>query len=952
MKINSLLHRLIAKFFSFCKTVRQNLLLPRFLIKYISFLILSVMFCLVAPPLMAHNSPLIASNSQHNSVSVNLLQSGQQYYEAGEFAQAARSWEKAAKTYEKKGDTLNQAKALSNLALAHQQMGQLGEANQIIDSALSLIAQTPSSTKRQQVMAQALNTQAGLLISQGELDKALAVLQTSSTNYQQTQDEVGQIRSQLNIVRVLQLQGKMQKAIETLNPLAQNLSEQPNSALKAVALRQVGENFRLVGNLESARKTLEQSLQIAESLELNNETTSTLIALGDLARAEFQTEIALDFYGRAANNAVSPATKIQALVHQFSLMVSSKRLAEAQSLRSQIQTAFSEMPAGRELVYGRINFADSLSELENLERENGVYTANADNWNSQETPRRRNANINDNLTFNSLPDDDEFKAQLNSSPRLFDLERVKAKLDNLITSGNLDPDQKPSARVVQSINNAAKQAHSLGDIRAESYALGTLGHLYEEAEQWDKAQQNTQEALLLAQAIGASDITYQWQWQLGRSLKAQGQSDRAIIAYREAYKNLQLIRSSMATVDSEAQFSFREEVEPVYREYAELLLEKPDEVEIEQAREVIESLQVAELTNFFRADCDVDKEKIATIEEIDPEAAVIYPIILPNRLEVVLSIPNQPIRHYAVSVDSATLEDAALEFRYQLDIPDSDDYLASAQQLYDWLVRPLEEDLEQSGAKTLAFVLDGALRNIPVAALHDGEQYLIQKHAIALTPGLQLVNPQPLANKSLKALVGAISEAVKVDEVEYKALPAVEEEVQSIKTELPKSDVLKNQTFTNSNFAAQIKKLSFPVVHLATHGQFGSTAEDTYILTYDDPINVNQLSDLLRSSSQAQEDAIELLIFSACETASGDERAALGLAGVAVRSGARSTIATLWQVNDSSTSKFMDGLYNQLGQLTTTKAEALRRSQLALLDKQEFQHPYYWAPFVLVGNWL
>ena len=907
----------LANFSSFNSPIKQNIFLSSFKSKYLYFLLLSGIFCVINPPLLAEISP-VTQLSQQDATAAELLQPGQEYYEAGEFAQAAQVWQEAAQIYEQQKDFLNQAKALSNLALAYQQLGQLTQADNTINTSLSLLAQSPYSLQRQQVLAQTRNTQASLLINQGQLEPALEVLEAASRNYQQVQDEVGLIRSQLNIVSVLRLQGQSQKALETLNPLVQKLDAQPDSRLKVAALRQVGESFQLIENFEEAEKALEQSLQIAQSLGLNAETTSILIALGDLARIEFQTETALDFYERAARNALSPTTKIPALVQKFALLVSSDRLAEAQNLRSQIQSELATIPLSRELVYARINFGNSIFELENKQSHNAAN--NLSNGGNLETNIRRDANQN--------------------NPQILA--------------------QVPSEQVVQLMSNAIAQAHNLGDTRAESYALGTLGNLYETTEQWQEVQQNTQKALLLAQSIGAADIAYQWHWQLGRAYKAQGNSDRALIAYREAYLNLQSIRSSMVTLNSEAQFSFREQVEPVYREYVELLLESPNEQQIEQAQQVIESLQIAELTNFFRADCDLNQlskieeidNQLIKIEEIDTQAAVIYPIILPNRLEIVLSIPNQPPRHYSVPIDSFTLEDIALEFRYQLDVPDSTDYLYSAQQLYDWLIRPLETDLEQSEVKTLAFVLDGALRNIPVSALHDGEQYLIQKHAIALTPSLQLVNPQPLANKSLKALVGALTEAVKVDEVQYKALPAVEEEVQTIKSELPKSDILKNEAFTNSQFAAEIQKLSFPVVHLATHGQFGSTAEDTFIVTYDEPINVNQLSDLLRNSSQANNEAIELLIFSACETASGDPRTALGLAGVAVRSGARSTIATLWQVNDTSTSKFMDQLYGELGNLKTTKAEALRNSQLKMLENQNFQHPYYWAPFVLVGNWL
>jgi CHAT domain-containing protein len=140
---------------------------------------------------------------------------------------------------------------------------------------------------------------------------------------------------------------------------------------------------------------------------------------------------------------------------------------------------------------------------------------------------------------------------------------------------------------------------------------------------------------------------------------------------------------------------------------------------------------------------------------------------------------------------------------------------------------------------------------------------------------------------------------------------------------------------------------------LATHGQFSSKAEETFILTWDDRINVNELSSLLETTDLRRSNPIELLVLSACETAKGDNRASLGIAGVAVRAGARSTLATLWLVNDEATAQIMVRFYQELSQTTVTKAEALRRAQeLILQDPKYRQHPYYWAPYVLVGNWL
>ncbi|WP_442947443.1 CHAT domain-containing protein [Nostoc sp.] len=166
------------------------------------------------------------------------------------------------------------------------------------------------------------------------------------------------------------------------------------------------------------------------------------------------------------------------------------------------------------------------------------------------------------------------------------------------------------------------------------------------------------------------------------------------------------------------------------------------------------------------------------------------------------------------------------------------------------------------------------------------------------------------------------------------------------------SNILLNQEFTRSALQNRINSLNFPVVHLATHGQFSSKAEKTFIVAWKDRIYVKQFNQLVRTIEQNRPEAIELLVLSACQTAAGDERAGLGIAGVAFQAGARSTIASLWNLDDESTSVLMNEFYQELANKKLTKAEALRRAQLALLQNPKYKRPMFWAPYVLLGNWL
>lgn len=508
----------------------------------------------------------------------------------------------------------------------------------------------------------------------------------------------------------------------------------------------------------------------------------------------------------------------------------------------------------------------------------------------------------------------------------------------------------PSNEIAQLISTGVKQAQTLDDQRAESYGLGTLGYLYEQNKQWKEAQSLTQKALLLSQAIKAEDISYRWQWQSGRIFKAVNNPEGAIAAYQESVSTLKALRNDLVSINADAQFSFRESVEPVYRELVDLLL-KPGKVEpsqenLKQARNVIESLQLAELENFFRQAC-LEGNPVQ-IDQVDQSAAVIYPIILPKRLEVIVSLPQQPLRHYSTDVDQVEVEDVLLGLVDNLFDPKTQDFLPQSQQVYKWLIpADLEKELAQSKVETLTFVLDGVMRNVPMSVLHDGQKFLIEKYGVALTPGLQLLDVRPLSKERLTALIGALTEARQG----LPALPGVAVEVNQIKDKV-NNELLLDPKFTKQALTTQLKAFSGPIVHLATHGEFSSDAKKTFILTWDDRIDINELSSLIKNRSSGQQGAIELLVLSACKTAQGDDRAALGLAGVAVRAGARSTIGSLWYVNDEATSTVMADFYKELATGSVSKAEALRRAQRTLLGKSGYQHPFFWAPYILVGNWL
>ena len=163
--------------------------------------------------------------------------------------------------------------------------------------------------------------------------------------------------------------------------------------------------------------------------------------------------------------------------------------------------------------------------------------------------------------------------------------------------------------------------------------------------------------------------------------------------------------------------------------------------------------------------------------------------------------------------------------------------------------------------------------------------------------------------------------------------------------------MLENQDFRLASMQQELKETPYSIVHIASHGQFASDVRNTFLLTFDDKLTMDRLERFM-ALGQYRDQPVELLTLSACQTAAGDDRAALGLAGVAVKAGARSVVATLWFINDQASAQLVTEFYRQLRDPDVSKAKALQQAQVQLLSDRRYQHPGYWSPFLLIGNWL
>ncbi|MEE9426460.1 MAG: CHAT domain-containing protein [Methylococcales bacterium] len=503
----------------------------------------------------------------------------------------------------------------------------------------------------------------------------------------------------------------------------------------------------------------------------------------------------------------------------------------------------------------------------------------------------------------------------------------------------------------QTFKHAEKIGNQLDDQRSLSYAQGYLGQLYMAEKRLPEALQLTRQAVNTLKHLRAPEILYQWQWQKGRLLNQQGKSNEAILAYQQAIATLNNIRQSFNTAN-QSENQFQNKIGSVYLELADLLLQSSDTINDEAkiqsqylaARDTIEQLKTAELENYLQDDCVARLQaKAKPLDTVSPRTAIVYPILLSDRTEILVSL-RSGIKRYTIPVNKEKLTSEVRNFRTSLENRTTRQYLPHAQTLYRWLIDPMLETLIENNIETLVIVPGGSLLTVPMAALHDGSNFLIEKFAVVTTPSMTLTDPNPLTSSTVNVLANGLTESVQG----FPTLPYVSAEIEAI-GKIYNTQVLKDRDFSLQGVKNEFSKSPYNIVHFATHGQFNSDPKKTFILSFDKPILADELEQLIESG-RFRDKPVELLTLSACQTAAGDDRAALGLAGIAIKAGARSALATLWLINDQAASDLVTEFYRQLK--SSSKAEALQHAQRHLIQETAYQHPYFWSPFLLIGNWL
>ena len=441
--------------------------------------------------------------------------------------------------------------------------------------------------------------------------------------------------------------------------------------------------------------------------------------------------------------------------------------------------------------------------------------------------------------------------------------------------------------------------------------------------------------------------TYRLYWQIGKLQAQAGEIDAALTNYERAIANLDRIRGELLQGST---LVFTERVLPVYQGYIELLLEKAEVPGQEskwlgQVQETLEGLNAAEILDYFDDNCVLPRD-VMSLSNTAAGTAVLYPITLGTRPVLLVRTANGIFR-FDLAVDNDELKSMALAFREAITNPKTSlsAYQAQASALFTALLGPAQSLIERSSITTLVTVPSAYLRLVPMAALHDGEDFLVNRYQLATTLGLQLTENASVDNVNSSAFIGGVSDAVQG----FVSLPGVETELAELKGALSATPLL-NRNFSVANVSNRLSSGNDSIVHLATHGYFDGDHANSFLLAHDDKITLDRLQSTV-GARRFTGNPLDLLVLSACETAKGDERAALGLAGVSLKAGARSTVASLWPIADAATAMLMKRFYEEL-RSGKSKAAALQSAQQMLLSDPEWAHPNYWSPYLLIGNWL
>jgi CHAT domain-containing protein/uncharacterized protein HemY len=848
------------------------------------FVLTTGLFGMAISPDLPFVTAQVQTNQTRKAEADRLNKQGLQQCQAGQCEAAIGSYQQALNIYRDIKDRLSEGNTLGNLGKTYESLGKYDEA--IASHSQSLAIAQEIGDRRGEAESQ-INL--GVVYrARGNYAKAIAYHEQSLVITREIGDRRGEGSSLGNLGMNYYAQGDYVKAIDYHQQRLVIAREIKDRQGEGNAMGNLGNAYRSQGNYAKAIEYQEKRLAITREIKEIRGEGQALGFLGLVYRALGDYPKSIDYY-------------------QQSLAIAIK-------------------------INDRLSKAKSLGYLGNAYYDLGNY--------------------NEAIKYH--------QSSLEAAQEISD-RRGEGK--SLAYLGNAYEAQGNYDKAISYYESSLKIAQEVSDRRGEGKTLGALGSTYYALGDYAKAIGYHKSGLEIARKIKNRDGERIALSNIGLTLQTQNQTDLSIVFYKQSVNVSESIRKDIRSLDQDIQKSYVGTVEGSYRRLADLLLKQG---RVMEALQILDLLKVQELEEYLKNIKGSDRtaqgvrllepesaisEQLLTISfENSPEinrqlsqqiqqlprseinkvpeylqkipqgTVLLYPLILSDRLEIILFSPNTLPISRTVKISKDKLEKLISEFRAGLRDISSDDVKEPAAELYNLLIKPIETELAQAKAKTILYAPDGQLRYVPIAAIYDGKKWLVEKYRISNLIAYSLSDFSPATIKEVNAIANTFQNSV---------------------------------TLTEANFSRQAIESQFRnhnILHLATHAEFNTGVPDNSFIIFGngDKIRLHEITNW-------QIPNVDLIILSACQTGLGSLGSGVEILGFGYqvqKAGAKNAIASLWSVNDAGTGSLMTAFYGELQKENVAIAESLRRSQIALIKSKEYNHPYFWSAFFVIGNGL
>ncbi len=873
------------------------------------------------------------------------------------------------------GDREGEAWSLYNLGSTYRKLGQYQEEVDLYQQSLAIFKQIGNRNGE----ASSLNNLGLAHRSLGQYQKAIDYYQKSLAIDKQIGDRNGVATSLNNLGLTYNYLGQYQKAIDLYLQSLAIFKQIGDRDLVATSLNNLGLAYNNLGQYQKAIDFYLQSLAIDKQIGDRNGMATTLINLGEVYKSLGQYQKAIDFFQQslAIFKQIGALNRVATPLNNLGIVY--KRLEQYQKA---IDFYLQSLAIFKQ-IGDRNGEATSLNNLGSAYDSSGQYQKAIDFYlqslaiQQQIGDRKGEASSLNNLgeAYRNLGQDqkaiDFLQQSLAIKKQIGDRSGEGLSLNNL---GSLFAQQKqPELAILfykQSVNiyeTIRKDIKELSKEEQKAY-LATVEKTYRNLADLLLKQDRILEAQQILDLLKVQELSdYFRSAEVGDSTKQADYQppEQNIIALGNELAKLQQLDT--LTKEQEQRLAYLTNQESNLNNQFDAFLNSP------AVKEQLAKLAKAEAEN---VNIEIYKPLRAKLNEIK-NAAFFYPLILEDRLELILITANSaPIRK-TVNIKREDLNKDISDFLSNLRDPSSTDVKTDAQKFYNYLIKPFEKELKDADIQTIIYSPDGQLRYIPIAALHDGKQWLIEKYRINNITAISLTNFNLRAYKPPRVLAAAAtnSQNIKLGDrtIPFGALPATKTEVEAIAALLPNTTTLIDKQFNKVDTKNMMNRNT--IVHLATHGYFAiGKPEDSFIVFGDgDKATITDIGEWTLTN-------VNLVILSACETAIGGKLGngieTLGIGYQIHKQGAGAAIASLWKVSDNGTSELMQALYKNLSQKNISSSEALRQAQITMIrsnkkgnssdrgagirivgtvptnQETQLSHPFYWSAFILIGNGL